>query len=156
MYRAKEHGRNNFQFYTAEMNSKVNERLALENSLRRALEREEFVAALPDQGGRKDRGDRRRGGAAALEPSRARLDAAGPVRALAEETGLIVQIGEWVLREACAQNQAWRTEGLPPITVSVNVSARQFRQGILVDAVSRILAETGLDPRCLEMELTRA
>ena len=156
MYRAKEHGRNNFQFYTAEMNSKVNERLALENSLRRALERKEFVLHY------QTKVDVNTGaivGAEALlrwnHPGRGLLlpDLFVP---LAEETGLIVPIGEWVLREACTQNQAWRTEGLPPITVSVNVSARQFRQGVLVDAVSRILAETGLDACFLEMELTES
>ena len=156
MYRAKEHGRNNFQFYTAEMNSKVNERLALENSLRRALERREFVLHY------QTKVDVNTGaivGAEALlrwnHPGRGLLlpDLFVP---LAEETGLIVPIGEWVLREACTQNQAWRTEGLPPITVSVNVSARQFRQGVLVDAVSRILAETGLDACFLEMELTES
>ena len=156
MYRAKEHGRNNFQFYTAEMNSKVNERLALENSLRRALERKEFVLHY------QTKVDVNTGaivGAEALlrwnHPGRGLLlpDLFVPV---AEETGLIVPIGEWVLREACTQNQAWRSEGLPPITVSVNVSARQFRQGVLVDAVSRILAETGLDACFLEMELTES
>ena len=156
MYRAKEHGRNNFQFYTAEMNSKVNERLALENSLRRALERKEFVLHY------QSKVDLKTGaivGAEALlrwnHPERGLMlpDLFVP---LAEETGLIVPIGEWVLREACTQNQAWRSEGLPPITVSVNVSARQFRQHILVDAVSRILAETGLDPLYLEMELTES
>ena len=75
---------------------------------------------------------------------------------LAEETGLIVQIGEWVLREACRQNVAWQKEGLEPGVVSVNLSARQFRQEGLVRAVSRILAETGLDPVYLEMELTES
>ena len=156
MYRAKEHGRNNFQFYTSEMNSKVNERLALENSLRRALERKEFVLHY------QTKVDVKTGaivGAEALlrwnHPERGLMlpDLFVP---LAEETGLIVQIGEWVLREACTQNQAWREEGLPPVTVSVNVSARQFRQGILVNCVSRILAETGLDPLYLEMELTES
>jgi diguanylate cyclase (GGDEF)-like protein len=156
MYRAKERGRNNFEFYTSEMNSKVNERLALENSLRRALERKEFVLHY------QSKVDVKTGaivGAEALlrwnHPERGLMlpDLFIP---LAEETGLIVQIGEWVLREACTQNQAWRKEGLPPIAVSVNVSARQFRQGILVNSVSSILAETGLDPLYLEMELTES
>ncbi len=156
MYRAKEHGRNNFQFYTAEMNSKVNERLALEGSLRRALERKEFILHY------QSKVDVKSGaivGAEALlrwnHPERG-LMAPDLFVPLAEETGLIVQIGEWVLREACAQNKAWRDQGLPPIVVSVNVSARQFRQGVLVNSVSRILAETGLDPHCLEMELTES
>jgi EAL domain-containing protein (putative c-di-GMP-specific phosphodiesterase class I) len=75
---------------------------------------------------------------------------------LAEETGLIVQIGEWVVEEACRQNVAWQKEGLDPGVVSVNLSARQFRQQGLVRAVSRILASTGLDPTFLEMELTES
>jgi len=156
MYRAKEHGRNNFQFYTSEMNSKVNERLALENSLRRALERDEFVLHY------QSKVDLKTGaivGAEALvrwrHPERGLMspDLFVP---LAEETGLIVQIGEWVLREACTQNRAWQADGLPPISVAVNVSARQFRQEILIKSVSRILAETGLDPSHLEMELTES
>ena len=156
MYRAKEHGRNNFQFYTSEMNSKVNERLALENSLRRAIERSEFVLHY------QSKVDLKTGaivGAEALvrwrHPERGLMspDLFVP---LAEETGLIVQIGEWVLREACTQNRAWQADGLPPISVAVNVSARQFRQEILIKSVSRILAETGLDPSHLEMELTES
>jgi diguanylate cyclase (GGDEF)-like protein len=156
MYRAKEHGRNNFQFYTSEMNSMVNERLVLEHSLRRAQERKEFVLYY------QTKVDLKTGAIVGVE---ALLRWIHPERGLilpdlfiplAEETGLIVQIGEWVLREACTQNRAWQHEGLRPITVSVNVSARQFRQDILVKSVSRILAETGLDPSHLEMELTES
>ena len=75
---------------------------------------------------------------------------------LAEETGLIVPIGEWVLRTACGQNRAWQDAGLKPVTVSVNLSARQFRQEALLKSVARILSETGLRPRHLEMELTES
>ena len=156
MYRAKEHGRNNFQFYTAEMNSKVNERLAIEGSLRRALERKEFILHYQPKVNVKSGAIV---GAEALlrwnHPERG-LMAPNLFVPLAEETGLIVPIGEWVLREACMQNRAWQNAGLAPITVSVNVSVRQFRQGILINSVSRILAETGLDPHCLEMELTES
>ena len=75
---------------------------------------------------------------------------------LAEETGLIMPIGEWVPREACRQNRAWQEEGLRPVTVAVNVSARQFRQEVLVGLVAQVLAETGLAPAHLEMELTES
>jgi diguanylate cyclase (GGDEF)-like protein len=156
MYRAKEHGRNNFQFYTSEMNERVNERLALENALRRAIERDEFLLHF------QQRVDLRTGaivGAEALvrwmHPD---WGLVRPVRfiPLAEETGLIVRIGEFVLREACRQARAWLDEGLRPGVISVNLSARQFRQEGLVRLVSRVLEETGLDPKYLEMELTES
>jgi len=156
MYRAKEHGRNNFQFYTSEMNCMLNERLALEQNLRRAIDKREFVLHY------QPKVDLRSGavvGAEALlrwqHPERGLLlpDLFIP---LAEETGLILPIGEWVLREACAQNRAWQAEGLKPIMVSVNVSARQFRQEGLVATVAGILAETGMDAAHLEMELTES
>ena len=156
MYRAKERGRNNFQFYTSEMNRLVNERLALESSLRRALGRREFL--LPYQ----PQIDLKTGaivGAEALVrwqhpewclmyPDRFIPPAAG--------TGRIVPFGGWVLRTACGQNRAWQDAGLKPVTVSVNLSARQFRQEALLKSVARILSETGLRPRHLEMELTES
>src|SRR5687767_2628693 len=156
MYRAKEHGRNNFQFYTSEMNERVNERLQLENALRRALERKEFLLHY------QQRVDLRSGallGAEALVRwMHPEWGLVRPARfiALAEETGLIVQIGEWVLREACRQNRAWIDAGLQPGFVSVNLSTRQFRQEGLVRTVSRILEETRLDPSALEMEITES
>jgi diguanylate cyclase (GGDEF)-like protein len=156
MYRAKEHGRNNFQFYTAEMNERVNERLALENALRRAIERKEFLLHY------QQRVDLRTGaivGAEALvrwvHPEWGLVRPARFIP-LAEETGLIVPIGEFVLREACRQVRAWLDAGLKPGVVSVNLSARQFRQEGLVRLVSRVLEETGLDPSHLEMELTES
>jgi diguanylate cyclase (GGDEF)-like protein len=156
MYRAKEHGRNNFQFYTAEMNERVNERLALENALRRAIERNELLLHY------QRRVDLRSGaiiGAEALvrwmHPEWGLVHPARFIP-LAEETGLIVPIGEFVLREACRQARAWIDEGLKPGVVSVNLSARQFRQEGLVRRVSRVLVDTGLDPQHLEMELTES
>jgi diguanylate cyclase (GGDEF)-like protein len=156
MYRAKDHGRNNFQFFTSEMNERVNERLALENALRRALERNEL--ALHYQ----RRVDLRTGavtGAEALvrwlHPEWGLVHPARFI-ALAEETGLIVPIGEFVLREACRQTRAWLDAGLKPGVVSVNLSARQFRREGLVRQVSRVLVDTGLEPRHLEMELTES
>jgi diguanylate cyclase len=154
MYRAKELGRNNFQFYTAEMNRIVNERLALEHDLRRALERHEIVLHY------QQRVDLKSGfiiGAEALarwhHPEWG-LVHPGRFIPLAEETGLIVPLGEWVLREACRQTKAWMDEGLRPGVISVNLSARQFREEGLVRMVSRVLEETGLAPGLLEMELT--
>jgi diguanylate cyclase (GGDEF)-like protein len=156
MYRAKEHGRNNFQFYTSEMNERVNERLQLENALRRALERKEFLLHY------QQRVDLRTGvmiGTEALVRwMHPEWGLVRPARfiPLAEETGLIVQIGEWVLREACRQNRAWIDQGLNPGFVSVNLSTRQFRQEGLVRIVSRVLEETRLDPQLLEMEITES
>ena len=156
MYRAKGEGRNNCKFYTSEMNQRVNERLSLENGLRRAIERREFLLHF------QQRVDLRTGGIVGAEalvrwlhPERGLI---GPDRfiPIAEETGLILQIGELVLRQACRQVRSWLDEGLAPGVVSVNLSARQFRQEGLVRLVAGVLEETGLDPRHLEMELTES
>ena len=156
MYRAKESGRNNFQFFTRELNALMIERLAMESSLRRALERDQFMLHYQS---RVDLHTGRIIGAEAL--IRWNLPEQGVVPPgkfipLAEETGLIVPIGKWVLRAACAQNKAWQDAGLEPIVVSVNVSARQFRQDNLVRTVAEVLEETGLEPRYLELELTES
>jgi diguanylate cyclase (GGDEF)-like protein len=156
MYRAKDHGRNNFQFYTAEMNRRANERLALETSLRRAVERREFMLHYQP---RVSLGSGAIVGVEALlrwQHPEWGLVAPDRFIPLAEETGLIVPIGDWVLRSACAQNRAWQNAGLPPVTVSVNLSARQFRQEDLAKWVARVLGETGLEGRHLEMELTES
>jgi diguanylate cyclase (GGDEF)-like protein len=156
MYRAKEQGRNNCKFYTSEMNERVSERLSLENGLRRALERKEFLLHY------QQRADLRTGGIVGAEalvrwlhPERGMI---APDRfiPIAEETGLIMQIGEFVLREACRQARSWLDQGLDPGVVSVNLSARQFRQEGLVRLVAGVLEETGLDPKHLEMELTES
>jgi diguanylate cyclase (GGDEF)-like protein len=156
MYRAKDRGRNNFQFYTSEMNDRINERLALENALRRALERNELVLHY------QQKIDVRTGALAGAEAlvrwNHPEWGLLRPERfiPLAEETGLILQIGEWVIQEACRQIRAWLDQGLEPGLVSVNLSARQFRQDGLVRAVSRILEESGVDSRHLELELTES
>ncbi|HLX81987.1 MAG TPA: EAL domain-containing protein [Burkholderiales bacterium] len=156
MYRAKEAGRNNFQFFTTEMNQLVNERLEMEHSLRRALERREFILHYQQKVDLKTGAVS--GSEALLRWLHPEWGLVRPARfiPLAEETGLIVPIGEWVVEEACRQNAAWQKEGLDPGVVSVNLSARQFRQEGLVRAVSRILTGTGLDPSGLEMELTES
>jgi diguanylate cyclase (GGDEF)-like protein/PAS domain S-box-containing protein len=156
MYRAKESGRNNFQFFTRELNTLMTERLELESRLRRALERDQFLLHYQP---RVDLVSGRIVGAEAL--IRWRLPehgivAPGKFIGLAEETGLIVPIGKWVLKQACAQNKAWQEAGLAPIVVSVNVSARQFRQDNLVRTVAEVLEDTGLDAKYLELELTES
>jgi EAL domain-containing protein (putative c-di-GMP-specific phosphodiesterase class I) len=156
MYRAKERGRNNFQFYTSEMNALVNERLALEHNLRRAVERNELL--LHYQPKVELASGAIVGAEALVRWQHPEWGLVPPDRfiPIAEETGLIVSMGDWILRAACKQNRAWQDAGLPRITVSVNVSARQFRQDSLVKKVSRILAETGLSPAHLELELTES
>jgi EAL domain-containing protein (putative c-di-GMP-specific phosphodiesterase class I) len=156
MYRAKDAGRNNFHFFTSEMNERINERLSLENALRRALERKEFL--LHYQQKVDLRSGRLTGAEALVRWAHPELGLLRPERfiPLAEETGLIVKIGEWVIRETCLQVREWLDRGLDPGLVSVNLSARQFRQEGLVRSISRILTETAIDPRNLEIELTES
>ena len=156
MYRAKESGRNNFQFFTRELNALMTERLEMETLLRRALERNQFALRY------QPRIDLTTGTIVAAEALlRWRIPHRGTIVprrfiGLAEETGLIVPIGKWVLESACAQNKAWQDAGLPPIVVSVNVSPRQFRQENLVKSVAEVLQTTGLDACYLELELTES
>ena len=153
MYRAKELGRNGIQFYTLEMSAQTQERVALQGSLRQALELQQFELHYQPQ---VDIWSRRIIGMEALirwnHPELGMLPPAKFIP-LAEDTGLIVPIGEWVLRTACAQNKAWRAAGLPAVSVAVNLSARQFRHEDLVKSVTTTLAETGLEARHLELEL---
>ncbi len=156
MYRAKETGRNNFQFFTAELNAAITERLDLENKLRRALERQQFELNY------QPRIDMRTGeivGAEALirwHVSEEETIAPSRFIPIAEETGLISPIGKWVLKTACMQNKTWQRSGLPAFVVSVNVSARQVHQDDLVQTISEVLRETGLDAKYLEIELTES
>jgi diguanylate cyclase (GGDEF)-like protein/PAS domain S-box-containing protein len=154
MYHAKEHGRNNFQFFTTEMNLRAVERQSLEGSLRRALEREEFLLHYQPKVNL-DTGEIT--GVEALirwqQPERGLVPPAQFVP-VAEDCGLIIQIGRWVLREACRQARAWQDAGLPLLPLAVNVSAVEFRDESFVEGLRAILLETGLEPRYLELELT--
>jgi diguanylate cyclase (GGDEF)-like protein/PAS domain S-box-containing protein len=153
MYDAKEKGKNNFQFYRAEMNAEKQERLGLERQLRRAVARGELFMHYQPQVDL--RTNRVVGAEALLRWRHPELGVIEPSRfiPIAEQSNLILQIGKWVLQTACAQNLAWQRAGMAPIRVAVNVSARQFRPELL-DTVASTLAETGLSPDCLELEIT--
>jgi diguanylate cyclase (GGDEF)-like protein/PAS domain S-box-containing protein len=154
MYRAKESGRNMLQFFTAELNARMMERLAMERRLRRAVEREHLLLHYQP---RVDMATGRIVGAEALVRWQAPGEALIPPARfipLAEETGLIVEIGRFVLRSACAQARSWMDRGFEPLVVSVNVSPRQFRQENFVASVAQALRESGLPPELLELEIT--
>ncbi len=156
MYHAKQQGRNNFQMYSRSMNEMALTRLTLENELRHGIERKEFVMHYQPLA---DLATGRIVGMEALVRwQHPRLGLVSPLSfiPLAEETGLIAPLGEWILRTACAQSQAWREAGLPPVRVAVNLSSRQFRQRDLIDMVRRTLRDTRLDPASLELELTES
>jgi len=154
MYAAKGEGKNNFQFYSEEINSLSMERLALEGHLRRALERNEF--SLNYQAKIDLKSNAITGVEALLRWKNAELGMVSPVKfiPIAEETGLIVSIGRWVLETACQQNVAWQRQGLPPINMAVNLSAGQFADENLVQDIADILRNTGMDPCFLELEIT--
>ncbi len=154
MYHAKEKGRNNFQFFTAEMNLMAVERQSLEGSLRRALEREEFLLHYQPKVNL-DTGEIT-GVEALIRWRQADRGLVPPSQfvPIAEDCGLILPIGRWVLREACRQARAWQDAGLPPLPIAVNVSAVEFRDKGFVESVRTILSETGLEARYLELELT--
>ena len=156
MYHAKQEGRNNVQFYSHDMSERTEKRVDLLGRLRGAIARNELLLHYQPQV------DVRSGviiGVEALlrwnDPGRGLVM---PMQfiPLAEDTGLIVQIGEWVLREACSQAKRWLDAGLGPLAIAVNLSPRQFRQKNLVQVVSAIVTETGLPPDCLELEITES
>ena len=154
LYRAKTQGGNNYQFYTADMNARALKRLAMETSLRRAIENDEFVLYYQPQ---IDFGSGKVVGAEALirwqHPDLGLLQPLEFIP-LAEDTGLIVAIGAWVMRQACTQAESWHKNGLTDLGIAVNVSARQFQQKAFFESVVQVLGETGLSPACLELELT--
>lgn len=156
LYRAKEQGRNNYQFYTAGMNARALKRMALENNLRRALERNEFEVFYQPK---VNVNTREIVGMEALVRWRhPELGLVSPLEfiPLAEETGLIVPIGEWVLRAACAQSKSWLDDGFAPLQVSVNLSPRQFKQPNLLEVITGIIRQTNIDSNYLELEVTES
>jgi diguanylate cyclase (GGDEF)-like protein len=156
MYRAKEHGKNNYQFFTNGMNEKALKKLEIEKNLRKALEKNEFLLHYqPQIDFVKNRIVacealiRWNNGTNGLVPP-------GDFIPLAEETGLIIPIGEWVLKTACLQLKKWHNEGHNELRMAVNISAQQFEQKDLAEIVEKILLETQVDPRYLELELTES
>ncbi|NNG23451.1 bifunctional diguanylate cyclase/phosphodiesterase [Telluria aromaticivorans] len=156
MYCAKKLGRNNFQFYTPVMNEESMERVRIESALRNALERNEFVLHYQPQVDLKT--GKIVGMEALIRWQHPEMGMVPPIRfiGIAEETGLIVQIGAWVMRTACAQNKAWQDAGLGKLRVAVNLSARQFGAPDLIAGLESVLLDTMLDPDCLEIELTES
>jgi len=156
LYRAKKGGGDHYQFYTADMHAKASKQFALETSLRQAIDNEELLlhyqpcAAVDSQ--------KITGVEALVRWRHPQLGLVSPAEfiPLAEDTGLILPLGEWVLRTACRQNREWQDRGFPPVRVAVNISARQFKQLHLAETVLQILAETGLAPEYLELELTES
>ncbi|RQP26759.1 bifunctional diguanylate cyclase/phosphodiesterase [Piscinibacter terrae] len=156
MYRAKDKGRGGHEFYAAQMNAQGTERLMLESGLRRALERNELEMHYQPK---MDLRTQRIVGVEAL--MRWRHPVLGMVSPaqfipIAEETGLIVPMGLWALRTACAEARDWQSRGLPPVQMSVNLSVRQFASDSLVEDIAGVLNETGLNPELLELEITES
>jgi len=156
MYQAKENGRQSYQFFKPAMNVRAVERQAIEESLRRALERQEFAIHYQPKVNLKT---------GAITGAEALLRWTHPVRGaippaqfipVAEDCGLILPIGRWVLREACQQARAWVDAGLPLATMAVNISAMEFRNDAFLQGVFSVLGDTGLSPEFLELELTES
>jgi diguanylate cyclase (GGDEF)-like protein/PAS domain S-box-containing protein len=156
MYTAKESGRNAFRFFSNDMNARVVERLNLEHGLRGALEKNEFFLLYQPQTNVES--GEIVGAEALLRWKHPELGLISPDRFIrvAENSGLILPIGEWVLRTACLTARSWQTQGLPAIPVAVNVSAVQFRHESFRDLIRQVLQETGLAPNYLELELTES
>ena len=156
MYLAKEDGKNGFRFFSREIKTQSIERLKLESALRRALERDQFT--LHYQPKIEMASGQITGVEALLRWNHPELGSVSPAQfiPLAEETGVIVPIGRWVLKEACAQNMAWQRRGLRPVTMAVNLSPRQFADGHLLQDVDEALVASGMSPVLLQLEVTES
>lgn len=154
MYRAKEKGRNNFQFFTSDMNERAHEALFLENNLRKAIDNREL--ALHYQPQVEISSGKTTGMEALVRWHHPKHGVIPPNKfiPMAEETGLIIPLGKWVINTACRQTMQWQQAGFPPCKVAVNISPRQFRQSNLVKTVEQALAESGLAANWLELEIT--
>jgi predicted signal transduction protein with EAL and GGDEF domain len=156
MYHAKNEGRNNYKFYEQSLNKTALDILTLENNLRKALDKQEFMVYYQP---RIDIRTRNIVGFEALirwrHPQKGMIPPSEFIP-MAEENGLIVPIGEWVLNEACKQNKAWQAKGFAPVFISVNLSGKQFKQQNLIKVIQQALSETALDPRYLELEITES
>ena len=156
MYRAKELGKSNFQFYTADLNAKLKERMALQNGLLQAMARDEFFLEYQPQV------DLATGQLIGVETlirwRNPELGIVPPNKfiSLAEDSGIIVALGLWVLRTACLQQVAWQAQGCAAIKMSVNVSPRQFKEPRFSESVAAVLLETGIQPELLELEITES
>jgi EAL domain-containing protein (putative c-di-GMP-specific phosphodiesterase class I) len=156
MYRAKEQGRNTFQFYVQDMDPRPSQRLQMESSLRGALDRGEFLLHY------QPKADLVTGAISGFEallrwqhPERGLIPPIEFIPVL-EDTGAIISVGEWVLRSVCEQIKSWQAAGITPRPVSVNVSARQFQRRDLDAVLARVIEETGVDPAFLQLELTES
>ena len=156
LYKAKRSGGANYQFYTADIHDRASRRLSLETTLRRAIQNHEFL--LHYQPKVSVDSLEITGVEALIRWHHPQLGLVSPAEfiPLAEDTGLIIPIGEWVLKEACLQNKRWQTQGFAPIRTAVNISARQLHDHGFADTVIRILKETNLAPQYLELELTES
>lgn len=156
MYRAKEQGRNTYHLYTEALNVSVSKKLVMEHCLRKALEREEFLVQYQPKVD--IRSGRILGVEALIRWQHPKMGLTLPNQfiPLAEETGLIAPISEWIINAACAQNKTWQNAGLSPIDVAVNISARQFQQGDLASVIRAALDRNRLDPQYLSLELTES
>ncbi len=154
MFRAKEKGRGGFQFFTDQLNDRITARITMERCLRQAVENNELSVHYQPQ--MDLRSGRMIGCEALIRWQNPDLGAVPPTKfiPLTEETGLIIPIGEWVLRTACADNKRWQESGHPPLPVAVNLSPRQFWDPGLVDTIARVLRDSGLASRYLELEIT--
>ena len=156
MYSAKENGKSNFQFYTSSLNTEVQERLAIKNGLLRAVEREEFDVFYQPKLNLHTR--RIESVEALMRWNSEELGSVSPVKfiPMLEESGMVVEVGEWVLQQACQQHKSWLQAGLPPIRVAVNLSARQLRELSFVGVVHGALSKSGVPAESLEIEITES